>query len=86
MHAAGTQPGPLEIILPTAVEADVLAGPLRLSSDRFGVLVLIARSQTEFQAPHAELVQVLLEPFSVAMGNDQRVSEMAALREAAEAD
>ena len=86
LHGLGTQPGPLETVLPTPVEADVLAGPLRLSGDRFGVLVLIARPQTAFQAAHAELLQVLLEPFSVAMDNDQRVSEMAALREAAEAD
>ncbi len=35
---------------------------------------------------HAELVQLLLEPFSIALGNHHRLSEMAALREAAEAD
>ena len=86
MHGLGTETSPLETVLPTPVEADVLAGPLRLSGDRYGVLVLIARSRTVFQAAHAELVQVLLEPFSVAMDNDQRVNEMAALREAAEAD
>ena len=35
---------------------------------------------------HVELVQLLLEPFSVALENDLRLREMAALREAAEAD
>ena len=35
---------------------------------------------------HAELAQLLLEPFSVALENDLRLREMAALREAAEAD
>ena len=39
-----------------------------------------------FEACHVELVQLLLEPFSVALENDHRLREMAALREAAEAD
>ena len=75
-----------ETILPVAIEADVLAGPLHLPGDRYGVLVLIAAQRTTFQPEHAELVQVLLDPFSVALDNDQRMGEMAALREAAEAD
>ena len=39
-----------------------------------------------FEPRHAELMQVLLEPFSVALDNHHRLSEMTALREAAEAD
>ena len=39
-----------------------------------------------FERDDVELVQLLLEPFSVALDNDQRLREMAALREAAEAD
>ena len=33
-----------------------------------------------------ELLQILLEPFAAALENDRHVAEMAALREAAEAD
>ena len=73
-------------ILPGPIRADVLAGPLELHDDRFGVLLLIAQPPAVFQAEHAELVQVLLEPFAAAMENDRHVAEMAALREAAEAD
>ena len=73
-------------ILPGPLDADVLAGPLELHDNRFGVLLLVARPAAIFQAEHAELVQVLLEPFAAAMENDRHVAEMAALREAAEAD
>jgi transcriptional regulator with GAF, ATPase, and Fis domain len=82
----GNGAGPLETILPPAVDGDVLAGPLRLPGDRHGLLLVIARPPAAFEPRHAALVQVLLEPFSVALENDQRRSEMAALREAAEAD
>ena len=64
----------------------MLAGPLPLPDGRWGVLLLIAPPQQDFAPPHAELVQLLLEPFSIALGNHHRLSEMAALREAAEAD
>ena len=65
---------------------DVLAGPLALPDGRFAALVLAAPPGQAFEPRHAELVQVLLEPFSVALGNHHRLSEMAALREAAEAE
>ena len=76
----------LETVAPAGVEEDLLAGPLPLPDGRWAVLVLIAPPQQEFAPRHAELAQLLLEPFSIALGNHHRLSEMAALREAAEAD
>ena len=73
-------------IFPGAMDGDVLAGPLELHDDRFGVLLLVAQPAAVFRTEHAELVQVLLEPFAAALENDRHVAEMAALREAAEAD
>ena len=63
----------------------MLAGPLQLAGGRGGAGAG-GRRRTDFEPRHAELVQVLLEPFSVALDNHHRISEMAALREAAEAD
>ena len=57
-----------------------------LHDDRFGVLLLVARPGAAFEPQHVELMQVLLEPFAAALENDRHVAEMAALREAAEAD
>ena len=87
IHAGTGSPRPeLLMILPARVRADVLAGPLALQHGRFGILVLVARAGEAFENRHADLLRVLVEPFSVALDNDQRLGEMAALREAAEAD
>jgi len=76
----------LDLIAPAARGADVLAGPLGNPDAHCGVLVLAARAGCCFEDRHTELAQVLLEPLSVALDNDQRLREMVALREAAEAD
>ncbi|MCE5268212.1 MAG: sigma 54-interacting transcriptional regulator [Planctomycetaceae bacterium] len=65
---------------------DVLVGPLGDSDGHCGLLILVAPSGHGFDSAHADLVHLLLEPFSVAFENDLRLREMAALREAAEAD
>jgi transcriptional regulator with GAF, ATPase, and Fis domain len=85
-HGNRARGGELACLAPPGVEADVLAGPLALPDGRTAALVLAAPPGQAFQGRHAELVQVLLEPFSVALSNHHRLSEMAALREAAEAE
>jgi hydrogenase-4 transcriptional activator len=67
-------------------EGDGLAGPLGDPASHGGVLLFLAPAGRTFDPKHVELAQLLLEPFSVALENDLRVREMAALREAAEAD
>lgn len=67
-------------------QADLLAGPLTLSEGRYGVLLLIGRSGATFTAEQRQWIDLLLEPFSVALENDCRVGMIASLREAAEAD
>ncbi len=78
--------GELRFIVPPGIDTDVLAGPIGSGGDRPGVLVLVAAANRAFTARHEALAEVLLEPFSIAWGNDHRLQEMAALREAAEAD
>jgi transcriptional regulator with GAF, ATPase, and Fis domain len=65
---------------------DVLVGPLGNPAGHCGVLALLSAEGCRFEPQHVELVQLLLEPFSVALDNDLRLREMAALREVAEAD
>lgn len=77
---------PLGIVVPAGVEAEVLAGPLGSPDDPTGVLVLIAGAGRSFAPRHVEMAGYLLEPFTVALENDHRLREIAALREAAEAD
>ncbi len=67
-------------------QGDVLVGPLGDATGDRGLLMLLAPQGRTFDAGHVDLAQLLLEPFSVALGNDRRLREVAALREAAEAD
>jgi transcriptional regulator with GAF, ATPase, and Fis domain len=76
----------LAAIAPASRDIDVLAGPLGDPAGHCGVLVFLAPAGRGYEGQHAELMRLLLEPFSVAMDNDLRLREMAALREAAEAD
>ena len=50
------------------------------------MLILIATSGERFTPDHVALADMLLEAFTVAVENDQRLREIAALRAAAEAD
>lgn len=74
------------LLVPPAIADDVLAGPLIGSGGPSGIVLLIACPGRRFAADDASLLRSLLEPFSVALENDRRIREMAALREAAEAD
>lgn len=77
---------PVSKAVPDQCRGDVLVGPLGDPAGHCGILILLAPPGGVFSLAHAELAQLLIEPFSVAMENDLRLREMAALREAAEAD
>ncbi len=71
---------------PELANEEVILGPLVLGDRLAGVLLLIADPMRTFQPHHLDVLQVLLEPFSVALENDHRMRELTALREAAEAE
>jgi transcriptional regulator with GAF, ATPase, and Fis domain len=78
--------GKLEFLIPQGIEGEILAGPLGKPAEPSGVFLLTAAINCRFEKPHLALAQKLLEPFSIALENDQHLREMASLREAAEAD
>ena len=84
--SAGSHGDILATIVPPGMTADVVAGPLGDAENPSGVVVLVAQPGTTFEDSHVCLVEALIEPFSVALENDQRLHEMAAMRAAAEAD
>jgi hydrogenase-4 transcriptional activator len=75
----------LDLIRPTS-DGDVLAGALTDEAGVYGVFVAVAVPPDVFNAEHEILVQALLEPLTVALQNDRRVTEISTLRDAAEAD
>jgi hydrogenase-4 transcriptional activator len=65
---------------------DLLAAPLCSRGEAMGALIVSAQPGQHFTAKHEQMLAMLQEPFAVALENDRRLHEMAALREAAEAD
>lgn len=86
-HTAGASLDPrLEIAFPFHADHDLLVGPLQVVDDSLGFVVFVAKEGEGFTTRDRELAEVLLDPFSAAMANDQRLRELALLREAAEAE
>jgi hydrogenase-4 transcriptional activator len=65
---------------------DVRVAPLRSRGEATGALIVAALPGQRFGKRHDEMLQMLQEPFAVALENDRRLHEMAVLRQAAEAD
>ena len=82
----GVDQGGLPLVVPHGVEGEVLGIGLCDQQGPAGVLLVAARPRQVFEPIHDEILLALREPFSVALENDGRVREIAALREAAEAD
>lgn len=73
-------------VMPQYPGRDVLSGPLTGAGGALGVLTLVSKPDESFGQRHVAMAKVLLESFSAALENDHGLREMAALREAAEAD
>ena len=76
----------LNIAFPGSTDRDLLLGPLRGADGSLGIFVLVATEGERFNARHEALAGVLLDPLAAALSNDQRLREMAALQQAAEAE
>jgi len=83
---AATLPAHLRAVAEPGGAADALIGPLPAAAERTGLLVLVAPPDRPFDDADVKLLTLLLEPFSAALDNDQRLHEMTLLREAAEAE
>ncbi|HXC49608.1 MAG TPA: sigma-54 dependent transcriptional regulator [Candidatus Limnocylindrales bacterium] len=75
-----------ELLLPSHSDASWMIGALRSDDGPTGVVVLRAKPDADFDVTHERMLEALLEPLSAALENDRRLHELAALREAAEAD
>jgi transcriptional regulator with GAF, ATPase, and Fis domain len=82
----GTLPAALDLLSFPDEGGDIRAAPLRSRGEATGALLVSARPGQRFTQRHEQMLQMLQEPFAVALENDRRLHEMAALREAAEAD
>jgi hydrogenase-4 transcriptional activator len=75
-----------ELLLPPRGDAAWMIGSLRGEDAPAGALVVRAKSGAAFDVRHERMLAALVEPFAAALDHDRRLHELAALREAAEAD
>jgi hydrogenase-4 transcriptional activator len=75
-----------EMLLGARSGAVWMIAALRTDEEPTGALVVRARSGATFAPGDERTLEALVEPFTAALDNDRRLHELAALREAAEAD
>jgi transcriptional regulator with GAF, ATPase, and Fis domain len=67
-------------------DEDYLVAALKGEHGSHGVMFAVARRGEKFSREHVSLIAAVQEPMAVALDNDARLHELAALREAAEAE
>src|SRR5438105_4946415 len=82
----GHWPPALSLLTWPQVAGDLLVAPLVVDHEPIGLMVLVSREGRHSIEKHKEMLLALQEPLAVALENDRRLHELAALREAAEAD
>ncbi|HET6337294.1 MAG TPA: sigma 54-interacting transcriptional regulator [Polyangiales bacterium] len=73
-------------VLPAGIRTAVIALPLTAEDRPLGVALIVAGPGETLRTEHVEAAQELTEPLAVAFENDQRLHELARMREALEAD
>jgi transcriptional regulator with GAF, ATPase, and Fis domain len=82
----GRLPEALAVLATPEDYSDLRVAPLSTRGLAIGALVATATPGAHFTRQHEALLSLLQEPLAVALDNDRRLHELAALREAAEAD
>jgi hydrogenase-4 transcriptional activator len=82
----GALPAALDMLSIPDEGGEIRAAPLRSRGEATGALIISAHPGQRFTQRHEQMLEMLQEPFAVALENDRRLHEMAALRESAEAD
>ncbi|RPI01293.1 MAG: AAA family ATPase [Calditrichaeota bacterium] len=85
-HCSEKDANDLMLLTDDAAAADTLIGRLGAPHQISGLLIIIAREGQYFNQQHRNMMEALLDPFTVALENDRRIRELAALRETAEAE
>jgi hydrogenase-4 transcriptional activator len=76
----------ISLLYPKLERGDWVLAPLFGEHGARGILLALATPKKTFSEHHIELLESILEPMAVALDNDARLHELAALREAAEAE
>lgn len=75
-----------DALIPKNVPRTLIAVPLVAGGKPVGVALLVVRSKTQITDEHLDVLAPAIGPLGVAFENDQRLHELARMREALEAD
>lgn len=73
-------------LFPEWLDGGAMAGPLLTENSPHGIIIIYTENNRRLLLDHKIILKDLLEPFRIALNNDQRLEEMKILKEAAEAD
>ena len=59
--------------IPAELHGEFLVGPLNVAEGPIGLVILVARPPHTFQERHQQMLERLLEPFTVWLENDRRL-------------
>lgn len=76
----------LKLLQQASLADDWLLLPLHGEHGSRGILMVVAAGKKKFGPQHVSILEDVQEPLAVALDNDARLHELAALREAAEAE
>ena len=86
-YISATRPNPLtQTLLPPGLRAAAIALPVVAEERPLGVVLLLTATDAAVDGEALTVAAQLIEPFSVAFENEQRLQERARMREALEAD
>jgi hydrogenase-4 transcriptional activator len=75
-----------QTLLPSGLRASAIALPLVAEERPLGVMLLLTKPDAQIESDTLNATVELIEPFSAAVENEQRLQELARMREALEAD
>lgn len=79
-------PPHLKAIFPDELDGEMMAGPLLTDHSPHGIIIIHTKPERRFILDHKKILIELLEPFSTALNNHQKLDEIRILKDAAEAD
>lgn len=85
-HSSAQARRSLPGLIPDGMHGHILAGPLNSEHGHLGAVLIVAAGDEPFTESQEKLLEGLLEPFTVALENDRRLTELVSLRERTEAE
>src|SRR5690606_4675862 len=76
----------LRSLIPSGLDGNIMIAPLQTEHSSYGIVLIYTKKTQPILLEHKNILKELIQPFSTALNNHQRLEEIKKLKEAAEAD